>query len=117
MLTQAVTASAEATLPKQRPQQKECITRDTKEAIKIKHEIRSKLGKDAVTYKLHKANVKKMCHADFEAYIDGEDRELGRLAPQHEYFQTMKILKTARKYKQPSWGYKTSNGTLLTDVV
>ena len=115
-LTQAVKASAEATLPKRGPQQKEWITRETQEAIKIKGEIRSKLGKDAITYKLHKANVKKMCRADFESYIDEEHRELDKLAPQQKYFQTMKRLKNARKRKQSSWGIKASNGTLLTDV-
>ena len=117
MLTQAVKTSADEVLPKRGPQQKEWITQDTIEAIKMKNDIRSKLGKDAITYKLHKANVKKMCRADFEAYIDEEHRELDELAPQQKYFNTMKRLKNARKKKQSPWSVKASDGTQLTNLV
>ena len=98
-------------------QRKEWISQATLDAIETKHEARAKLGDKSFTYKIHKANVKKMCRIDLEVHIDKEHQELNKLSPQQKYFNAMKSLKKARTRKQTAWGIKSSGGEPLTEKI
>ena len=104
-------------LPKKTRQKKEWITQATLDAIDVKNETRAKLGDNSTIYKLHKANVKKMCRIDLESFIDKEHEELNNATPQQKYFNAMKRLKLIRTRKQTAWGIKASNGEPLTEKI
>ena len=104
-------------LPKKTRQKNEWITQATLDAIDVKNETRATLGDKSTIYKLHKANVKKLCRIDLETFIDKEHKELNKLTPQQKYFNAMKRLKLIRTKKQTSWGIKASNGETLTEKI
>ena len=116
-ISETIKDCALSCLPKTKKEKKQWITNETIEAIKLKDEIRSKLGSDALSYKLHKSNVKKMCLSDIKTSIEKDHMELKHLSPQEKYFNAMKKLKSARTRKQSTWGIKASDGTPLTEKV
>ena len=80
LLTGSVKKAADS-LPKKPRQKKEWISQATLDSIDIKHEARAKPGDKSITYKMHKANVKKMCQIDLETYIDKQHKELNQAYP------------------------------------
>ena len=117
LLKETVKSCAESSLPKVSREHKHWITQDTLDSIESKNEIRKKLGKDSIMYKLHKSNVKKMCRTDLENSIEKDHKELNNLNPQQKYFRIMKKLKDGRKRKQTFWGIKDKDGIMLIDKV
>ena len=117
LLTETIIKSATSCLQKKKEQKKSWITQETLDAIKLKEDIRSKLGSDSISYKLHKCNVKKQCLSDYKAAIEKDHMELKNLTPQQKYFNAMKKLQTSRKRNQTAWGIKASNGTPLINKI
>ena len=108
-----ILATANEILPQLEPHSEQWISRNTKEAIKHKHQMRKEHRHTSDEYRPARGVAKTMVQQDRLKQIEKDIDKVSTVPPHKQYYAALKRLQS--KPKHVSWGLKDKNRNIVTD--